>query len=131
MFIIFLVYGNFSSLRYVIRKLFQFMRWNRNFNCNPEIFPVNRNLSCLWDGNWNFNGLHYVTWKYFCCLEWKLELSRNSNLRNKFLDHSISKKDFFPEKWKPASTDMVLFSCWWTRGRENQSFVSKTGILYF
>ena len=65
------------------------------------------NFSGLRNGNWKVYGVHSVKRKFFR-FTWRkpenfrvpyiLELSRNSGLRNKFPDHSISKMELFFRK---------------------------------
>ena len=59
-------------------------------------FPVYK----LETGNWK--NIRFTKWKLeILRFPFDPELSRNSGLRNKFPDHSISKMAIFPEKWKP------------------------------
>ena len=73
----------------------------------------------IWSGIIPEYGLHYGNRKNFWFTKWKLEilwfpfdleLSRNSGLRNKFPDHSISKMEIFSGKMEtlPIYTPFIF-----------------------
>ena len=77
------------------------------------------NFSGLRNGNWKFYGFHSVKRKFFRFTWSKPEnfrfpfipqLSRNSGLRNKFPDHSISKMEiFFRKNGNPTPNLLISF----------------------